>query len=376
MKRKISNHNRFVIISVFFVIVILIVVVLWYLLKKQTKNNIHLSLLGSAFAPNYCDLAKVFLDNLQTQLSNAFVPENLVGPIQLILGDKIISIPKLEAFTQPVNIKDLPEYLTSSPIVSLINSKSIWDSIYLSDLNNSTDPFRLYLNTPQVLWINKTGEPICANSWVDLSSFELTDFTINNFASSLTVVSPQPTDCTPISKTSIRLTWPIQFETDPKIVAKILSHFKVYTGNCNYGPKCNNPFKSCFYDWVCYHDINQPCPNDRIKIYDQHSDGHIILSSHVILRNNIHFDIIADEKNTVEITNISIESTGFSITTDVDLDLDLLPPAGKSIFQWIEKDKIQKHIQSLVSDVLKKLVPELYTELNKSLEDVKIYYHF
>lgn len=368
MKRTISNHKSF-----FIIIIIILIVVLWYLLKKRTKNNISL---GTEFTPNYCDLAKVFLDNLREQLSDAFVPENLVGPIQLTLGDKIIYIPKMEAFTQPVNIKGLPDYLTSSPIVSLINSKSTWDSIYFSSLADSIDPFRLYLNTPQVLWLFKKGKPVCANSWVDLSSFELRDFTINNFASTLTVVSPQPTDCAMISKKSIRLTWPIQFETYPKIVVKILSHFKVYSGNCNYGPKCNNPSKSCFYKWVCYHDINQPCPNDRIKFYDQHSNGHMILSSHVSFYNNIHFDIILNETtNTVEITNISIESTGFNITTDVELDLDLLPPAGKTIFNWINKDKIQKHVESLVSDVITKLVPELYNELNKSLKDVIIDYH-
>lgn len=372
MKTKISYYKSFVI----FAVCAILIVVLWFLLKKRTKENIIDISLGTELTPNYCDLAKVFLENLKQQLSNAFVLGQLVGPIQLTLGEKIIYIPKVEAFTQPVNIKGLPDYLTSSPIVSLINPKSTWDSIYFSSLADSIDPFQLYLNTPKVLWIFKKGKPVCANSWVDLSSFELRDFTINNFASTLTVVSPQPTDCSMISKQSIRLTWPIQFETDPIITVKILSHFKVYSGNCNYGPKCNNPLKSCFYDWVCYHDINQPCPNDRIKIYDQHSNGYMILSSHVSLYNDIHFDIILNETtNTIEITNISIESTGFNITTDVELDLDLLPPAGKTIFNWINKDEIKKHVESLVYDVITKLVPELYNELNKSLEDVIIYYH-
>ena len=352
------------------IILILFIILMIILFMKNRKRKEGY---GDTQTITNCILINRLINNLRTQLNNAFVPSNLVGPITLTIGPKSITFPKITDFTQSFPGTDkLPSFVSTSPIISIFNQKSTWDSIFFGDNAGSTNPFQLFLNhsIEEVVW-NK-GVPVCANGFVRIINFVLDDMILKNFGSTINISSITPAECKPINNTTRGVSYPFYLNVNPDGLIHLTSYIEVYSGNCRYGPKCNNPLKSCFYDWHCYDDINKPCHNAAAKISSSHIDGHVKIHSDIKINNTIVFDFVKETNGNTYIENISINYKDFEINSTSDADINLTGFAGK-LFGWLGgKDKVEKTINGFLSDFVDKSIPNIFTALNNALKGQKI----
>lgn len=365
-------------------IIIIMIIILIYSNRKRSNivpKTVYNVYNDSGIEITNCRLVEILLDKITAQLSQAFVPSSAVGPITIVLNDnKKFVGPSKDKFTRQQLQLDLPTYLTNSPKLSLINSKSTWDSIFIGDDENSTNPFKIYLVHEANIVQKSTGEPVCSNIWINLRHLSLFNFTIQAFASTLEISSILPPICEKIAFANKRISYPLDFTCTPRILIDVLGDGKVYSGYCVYGPKCNNPFESCFYEWSCYHDIHQACPNNKLLLdtFDN-VNGKITIQTQVVIHNTFNFDIGLDTTiNAITISNMNIQYVNYDITSSSNIELNISDPLhlAQLVFDKMGgKEKVITKIQHIIKQTINKLVPGFYDTINRSLQDEIIIIH-
>lgn len=379
------TRREFIITIIF---VISVVLLLWFF-KKKTESYITVG--GKQFS--YCNIITGIMENLETQLKNAFPPTNRVGPITLTIFDNTTTFPDLSKFTQDVNITfNIPLPSPYSPLsfkasnaISFSNVRSIWDSIYISDNHDSENPFSIFLDPSWYYVYSKTDLPVCSNAWGEIHSIVLTDFYIKNFASSL-IIDYDKNLCSTIAKDTLEMQVPFTIRSKPNVNLKLHSHFGHGSGTCSvytHLGKCEDPSSSCFWNGCkptskchhdhsytrCKHDLNVPCPDLQTHIPAE-VNANVNIDSTVNSQNIIHFTI--NVGSDITISDIYIKN----IKTDYNMDNIHIDTTGSTGHKFIKKFNLESVIQASVKapldNIIKMKIPKLFDSINSVLLGKKV----
>lgn len=383
--------KKSVLILLIILFVIITILFIWIFRKKSES---YITAVGGQQS-FYCNIIMGIMTNLENQLKNAFPPEKKVGPITLTIFGKPVTFPDISKFTQKSNMSfnipltsiksNLPplNFSKTSDLISFYNSRSIWDSIFVSDNQDSENPFTIFLD-PWSYVYSHTDPPVCSNAWGEILSMNVNNIIINDFASTLRLEYDKNI-CSTLENETMDIDIPFTITCNPKVFLKSHARYGHGSGNCvetHFG-KCDDPSSSCFWNQCkptskCHHDhsytrcqgLDQPCPNAQTHITKK-LEVLAETNSSVHWRNNIHCNIGIDSDMNVTISNINIVNH----SADYNMDSIHLNSAGSSFESFIKKH----HLETIIADALKPFlnniikdrIPRLFDSVNSVLKDQK-----
>jgi hypothetical protein len=317
--------------------------------------NMVISSLGKqipfSFSKNVCDVMDKFVDNIKHQIETLFPKDKPVSDVTFntLYGNKTITVSK-DKLVFPFNSK----------IISLINSRSTWNNIYLSTAENSSDPFTVTIPFSET--INTTGSPVCSNLIADglLILAEIDIENLNDINISFPSSSKCDTDFSIFDFNTVRTSEMIlsipHLSLDIHISCPLLSIYSTYCGF-----QCHNPFKTCGY--TCK-DLSKPC-GDHTLLATSRIDGSVSQKINIQLQVTYTVDVKYDlDNDALNIDSIKLNLSDDQLQKCIDGSIANQP---KIHLFFTSTSTIVAGFEGIVEDHMKTAIPKI---INNKLPSV------
>lgn len=359
--------NKTLVYTVFILFIIILGIVLSIFVRRTISDGKHEAKIW------LCQYVKLSLLNLQNAVINAFPPSDSVGDVFLSIDNSKIMIIPGSMLRIDVNTLDIYDGFKCDPMVVFMNPQSTWDNIYFSSNPDSSifTPFRVYTepNFRRYIVVKSFGSPACSNAWVEINNVLITNFEMNDFASTLGIVStlPEKPHCIQLSDSELVIKWDFLIRSKPTLLVESISNINVVSGYC--GAEWYPPYQ-------CLHDRkHSPCPNDKLKLDDGviHCDAEIPVS--ITTNMTLQFTVTINFINrNATIHDISILLNSFEFITSPEFHIyhegfknveKYIPSI--NIDDLIDTNMIKDAIHTNVDNIVNSQLPKLISKVNEYL---------
>jgi preprotein translocase subunit Sss1 len=307
-----------------------------------------------SFDKNVCAIIDNIVDTINNQIKTSLPNGKPVGDITLTtkFGNKTITIPK-DKFTFH-DLKNSPDYTFNSNTVSLVNSKSTYDSLYFSTGQGNDNPFMV------------------SGRFIDdlvHTSYKLFDLTLKHFNDIQITISKE--NC---ASSSNAFEFKTEHQGDMLISIPDLEFSSTFN-TTNVITDCDNQLVGLPY-YQCTPMAQGPVDgtmsvkiNLQLKVsytisftYDIENDAFIISDIKIMMSDEQLNDCIdncipKDEKVNINYTNVAIKAT-----------LDIPVRVEKTFTDFVQKLLIgEDGKQGMIKENLRQRLPNLITTLNSYL---------
>jgi hypothetical protein len=275
-------------------------------------------------------------------------------------------------FTTSASELGLPSFLSCSSQASLLGTNNVWDKFTILAGADASSSFALYLASPYTKIMSATGYIVCSNMWGVLDSFVMNDITISNFFTFTLTVVTTSNSCSPLSKYPGSVTYkvPFSFQNTPTSTLSFSSFGNVYSGYCGMsGPKCDNPFEGCFYDyWCSYNPDNGPCPYDQLLLSSLVLSGSVTVTTTLYISAMMSFQT-QSVNGTYTISNIEIIDVQDAqiMSTNVTYHFSDSSYLSNILNMLGGVSSIEDNINKLVLTQLNNFTPKIISAINQEL---------